>query len=362
VIDEDKLVWVDNMYGEYGVRSGYNLWMDFLGKTQNSTCHGDWNSLWKIHAPPKAKHLLWRICRGCLPTRTRLQERCVSCPSSCPLCDHGIEDDMHVLFHCDFSAQSRISAGLDQFLAPWLQQHQNLRDTILNICSSNDKNAAGLFATLIWVLWNNRNNSIWNNTKEQGRSLGYKAKHMWEEWHSVQHLQSGRHVPVQQQHVLRWQKPSDGWLKCNVDAAFHSEQNRTSVGWCLRDHQGMFVRAGTSWVEGTCSVIEGEAMALLTALRELEEQGFSQVIIETDSQSLVTVIPHIHVGNSEFSAIVCQIKNTMLLNPNFKVRFVKRQANIVAHSLARAAISWPRRYLFDSLPLCIATYLHNEMI
>jgi hypothetical protein len=52
----------------------------------------------------------------------------------------------------------------------------------------------------------------------------------------------------------------------------------------------------------------------------------------------------------------------MLLNPNFKVRFVKRQANIVAHSLARAAISWPRRYLFDSLPLCIATYLHNEMI
>jgi hypothetical protein len=25
------------------------------------------------------------------------------------------------------------------------------------------------------VLWNNRNNSIWNNTKEQGRSLGYKA-------------------------------------------------------------------------------------------------------------------------------------------------------------------------------------------
>jgi hypothetical protein len=30
-------------------------------------------------------------------------------------------------------------------------------------------------------LWSNRNNSIWNNTKEQGRSLGYKAKHLWEE-------------------------------------------------------------------------------------------------------------------------------------------------------------------------------------
>jgi hypothetical protein len=308
VIDDDKLSWVDNMYGEYSVRSGYNLWMIFLGKFQNSACHGDWNSLWKIHAPPKAKHLLWQICRGCLPTLTRLQERCVSCPPSCPICDHEIEDNMHVLFHCEFSAQSRISGGMDQFLALWLQQHQNLRDTILNICSSNDKNAAGLFATLIWVLWNNRNNCIWNNTKEQGRSLGYKAKHMWEEWHSVQHLQFRQHVPVPQQHVLRWQKPSDGLLKCNVDAAFHSKQNRTSVGWCLRDHQGVFVRAGTSWVEGICSVIEGESMALLTTLRELEEQGFSQVIIETDSQSLVNAIPHIHVGNYEFSAIVCQIK------------------------------------------------------
>jgi hypothetical protein len=179
MIEEDKLIWVDSMYGEYSVRSGYNLWMNLSGKIQYSACHEDWNSLWKIHAPPKAKHLLWRICRGCLPTRIRLQERCVLCSSSCPLCDHDIEDDWHVLFHCEFSAHSRISASLDQFLAPWLQQGQNLRDTIHNICFSNDKDAAGLFATLI--LWSNRNNSIWNNTKEQGRSLGYNAKHLWEE-------------------------------------------------------------------------------------------------------------------------------------------------------------------------------------
>jgi hypothetical protein len=30
-----------------------------------------WSSIWKIHAPPKAKHLLWRICRDCLLTRSR---------------------------------------------------------------------------------------------------------------------------------------------------------------------------------------------------------------------------------------------------------------------------------------------------
>jgi hypothetical protein len=72
-------------------------------------------------------------------------------------------------------------------------------------------------------------------------------------------------------------------------------------------------------------------------------------------------IQHIHVGNSEFSSIVCQINNILLLNPNFLVRFVKRQANIIAHSLAKATISWSRRAL-DSLPLCIAILLYNKMI
>jgi ribonuclease HI len=85
-------------------------------------------------------------------------------------------------------------------------------------------------------------------------------------------------------------------------------------------------------------VPQGEAIALLEALRELQ-CGLSQVIIETDSKGLVDAIQHIHVGNSEFSSIVCQINNILLLNPNFLVRFVKRQANIIAHSLAKAAIS-----------------------
>jgi hypothetical protein len=27
-----------------------------------------WGKIWKIKTPPKAKHLLWRICKDCLPT------------------------------------------------------------------------------------------------------------------------------------------------------------------------------------------------------------------------------------------------------------------------------------------------------
>ncbi|PNX92866.1 hypothetical protein L195_g016009 [Trifolium pratense] len=55
------------------------------GRGEEVTTQEDWNCIWKVHAPPKVKHLLWRICKGCLPTRVRLKERCVPCPLVCPL-------------------------------------------------------------------------------------------------------------------------------------------------------------------------------------------------------------------------------------------------------------------------------------
>jgi hypothetical protein len=56
-------------------------------------------------------------------------------------------------------------------------------------------------------------------------------------------------------------------------------------------------------------------------------------------RTLVDAIQHVHDGVSEFNLIVRQINNVLLANPNFMVRFVKRKANLVAHALARAAIS-----------------------
>jgi ribonuclease HI len=120
--------------------------------------------------------------------------------------------------------------------------------------------------------------------------------------------------------------------------------------------------AGTTWKIGQCSILEGEAMALLHAMREIEQRGLSQVIFETDSKSVVDAIQHFRGGNSKFSSsIIDHINNVLLFNPNFMVKFIKRQANMVAHKLARAAIAWSSRYIINTLPTCIATLLNNEM-
>jgi hypothetical protein len=68
---EDQLVWDDDMFGNYSIKSGYNLLLHNTIEGVLTQENGEWKWLWKIHAPPKTKHLLWRICKGCLPTRIR---------------------------------------------------------------------------------------------------------------------------------------------------------------------------------------------------------------------------------------------------------------------------------------------------
>jgi ribonuclease HI len=120
--------------------------------------------------------------------------------------------------------------------------------------------------------------------------------------------------------------------------------------------------AETTWIDGSCSIVEGESLALIEALKVMEQRGYSHVVFETDSKSVVDAIHHFRAGSSEFSFHVNNIHNFLSCNPNFMVKFIKRQANMVAHTLARAVISWHRRCTFETLPICITTLLHNEMI
>jgi ribonuclease HI len=243
---------------------------------------------------------------------------------------------------------------------PRLQQHDNVRDLIMSLCSAEDTDTTGLFAMMVWVLWHNRNNKVWNDTSELGRALGVKTRHLWEEWSAVHQVQNQHNSALQQHHNVRWEKPEQEWMKCNVDAALHSDLNKTSFGWCLRDHTGCFIMAETSWMDGRCSTVEGESIALLKAFQTIVQKGFSHVILEMDSKNVVDAVHHLRSSGSEFSFIISNIINILSCNQNFMVKFIKRQANMIAQTLARAPISWSHRCIFETLPICITPLLNNN--
>jgi hypothetical protein len=53
-----------------------------------------------------------------------------------------------------------------------------------------------------------------------------------------------------------------------------------------------FVVVGSSWVYGNFSIIEGDVMALIVAVKELLGRDFTNVICETDSKTVADVIYH----------------------------------------------------------------------
>ena len=79
-VQEDKLIWKFSHNGMYTVRSAFFNIMELILDNEHLKVAGKWNSIWSIHAPPKIKHFVWRLLRGCLPTRQRLVHKRVECP------------------------------------------------------------------------------------------------------------------------------------------------------------------------------------------------------------------------------------------------------------------------------------------
>jgi len=67
------------------------------------TVLASWSGIWKLKVSSKIKNLIWWMCRGCLPTRVRLQDKGVQCFAHCVSCDGSTEDLARVFFDCPFA-------------------------------------------------------------------------------------------------------------------------------------------------------------------------------------------------------------------------------------------------------------------
>ncbi|GAU19427.1 hypothetical protein TSUD_76710 [Trifolium subterraneum] len=111
-VKEDKVVWDEERNGCYYVKSGYNLAMRCIFRSDRHHVEGNWNDIWETQSPHKTRHLLWRLRRGCLSTQVRLTQHYVDCELSCPVCDDEVEDDIHVFFGCVAARECWMAAGL----------------------------------------------------------------------------------------------------------------------------------------------------------------------------------------------------------------------------------------------------------
>jgi hypothetical protein len=65
----DRLIWKAERNSCYTVCSVYRLCVEEMVDVSHLHRLGNWRDIWHLKIPPKVKHLVWRMCRGCLPTR-----------------------------------------------------------------------------------------------------------------------------------------------------------------------------------------------------------------------------------------------------------------------------------------------------
>ncbi|KAK4717905.1 hypothetical protein R3W88_016243 [Solanum pinnatisectum] len=99
----------------------------------------------------------------------------------------------------------------------------------------------------------------------------------------------GNHKPRLYHHIVQWKFPREGQLKCNTDGASKGNPGESAYGFCFKDKHGDLIYAQAKGI-AIATNIEVEARAIQAALSISAKKGFQNLVIETDSMSLMKMI------------------------------------------------------------------------
>jgi len=85
--------------------------------------------------------------------------------------------------------------------------------------------------------------------------------------------------------------------------------------------------------------------------------SISKVFVEVDCKQMVDDITKGLNTNSIFGAILDIGKTSLSIYQNFKISFIRRQANSVIHLLARASLFNVSPHVYDHMSSCIKTVI-----
>jgi len=172
------------------------------------------------------------------------------------------------------------------------------------------------------------------------------------------------HAKVPVHHAISthtWIKPPVGKIKCNVDAAAFNNNFVMGFGMCFRDFKGNLLLGKSDFYHSSTTILEAESLGLLDAIKVAISNGMHVVLFETDSKILSDAINSNFTPSNEFGDLVVQCRSLLLDRPDFAVSYIRRQANGVAHSIARASLSNPSPHILHHVMPTLYSLILNEM-
>ncbi|AES72036.1 transmembrane protein, putative [Medicago truncatula] len=111
----------------------------------------------------------------------------------------------------------------------------------INVLSIGD---SALFACILWSIWKQHNNKVWNDIKDARCFVLERASNRLYEWEATHKARTNHGSEGKPSRPFKWVKPIAGRMKCNIDTC-------------------AFVLAKTKWFQPTCYMHIGKAIRLI---------------------------------------------------------------------------------------------------
>ncbi|KAL6143754.1 hypothetical protein ACLB2K_054449 [Fragaria x ananassa] len=334
----DKLIWHFHKKGIFTTKSAYFVAKDIvIGTILTPPTPVDpmcklWKAIWNAKVPGKVAIHTWRSCANILPTRANLLRKGYEGEMSCLMCNHILEDNMHLFLHCPYAQETWSTASIPNNAA----NHVNLQDWLLTLVGTVTKDVFAKVLIIMWSIWKNRNTQLWENKRQRPSEAALLSLGWLTEFTAINTSSLGTTVGRQK----KWEKPRHGWYKCNCDGAFVTDIHRGGSGVVIRDEHGQFrAGAGKVLVQVT-SPFHAELITLLEGLKLAETLHISKIVFETDCLLLQQAVSQPDTDLSTLGTIIAEVKEFLHRYADFRILHVPREANRVAHILANHALNY----------------------
>ena len=202
----DCLVWPKTANGCCLVKSAYQMLATKVINKAPSSSNGEdskvWRSIWKIRAPPKVRHFMWRAARDPLPLKQNLARWKIALDETCSLCDKQQESVMHVLWVCDQAKD--VWKSVPSFSRLYQTGYRSFFDLLEAVLDHGSTFTVALFSTIAWSLWQRQNKILVRQPSWPPHEISRKAKELVVEFFN-NHKQPLR--PTVQRPQVWWTKP-----------------------------------------------------------------------------------------------------------------------------------------------------------
>ncbi|GJR86482.1 reverse transcriptase [Tanacetum coccineum] len=347
----DSLYWYNSPRGEFSCKSAYQLALETsqeLVQNNSDEALEIFHAIWMEKVPNKVKIFLWQAWHNYIPYIDNLCARGLNLTiTSCTHCGEPGEDVLHVLFRCSKAKQV------------WDRCMEDFCSIILDHSPTHWDD----FMMILWGLWTRRNKHFHGQAERWDVAVEVMAKRLLLDYFNANKKEITRRVgtpPTSSRNA--WMKPQVTQIKFNCDAAWQKEFGKVGMGFGARNCNGEVLLSGARSEFYANSPLEAEAKAIWRAIQHARSRCYSEVIFESDSLTLVHAL-HNQSIPLQIAAMFSDILSKSLAFGTCDWSFVKREGNMVAHSIARWALGCTNDVVLEGdVPSCASGLVSKDIV